>query len=369
MKIGIICYPTYGGSGVVATELGLALAGRGHDVHIFSSARPFRLSGFTPGVYFHEVPVVHYSLFEHTPYTLTLSSTLYESHALHGLDVIHAHYAIPHAASAYMAREMGGGKPPIVTTLHGTDITLVGSHPAYAPVVKFCIDQSNAVTAVSRDLARDTRLLIGVTREITVVPNFVDGEIYKRHCGLHREFFAPRAEPIIAHISNFRPVKRISDLLAAFIIVRKRMPCRLLLVGDGPERTRIEREAVSAGVIEDVLFLGNQTNIPELLSVADAYCLPSETESFGLSALEAMACETPVVGSRAGGLPEVVMDGETGYLVEVGNVAELAERLYQIVSNKELRDKLGRKARERALTLFPQDKIVAQYEELYRQIL
>jgi N-acetyl-alpha-D-glucosaminyl L-malate synthase BshA len=369
MKIGIICYPTYGGSGVVATELGLALAERGHTVHFFSSARPFRLRSFRPDVYFHEVPVVHYALFEHTPYTLTLSSTLYETVQMYGIDVIHAHYAIPHAAAAYMARQMGGGKPPIVTTLHGTDITLVGSHPAYAPVVKFTIDQSERVTAVSRYLAEATRELIGVTRDIRVIPNFVDTEVYQRGLRtLDRKVFAPENEPIVAHVSNMRPVKRLGDLMTAFIKLRRRIKAKMLLVGDGPERARAEMQAQRGGVLDDVLFLGNQVEIHEILSVADVYCLPSETESFGLSALEAMACEVPVVATRVGGLPEVVSDGECGYLVECGNTEELSQRLWELCANPELRVRMGKAARARALELFPRDKIVSQYESVYREL-
>ena len=319
MKIGIVCYPTFGGSGVVATELGLALADRGHQIHVFSSARPFRLPGFQPNVFFHEVPVVHYSLFEHTPYTLTLASTLYEAFALHQLDLIHAHYAIPHAAAAYMAKQMTGGELPIVTTLHGTDITLVGSHPAYAPVVKFTIDQSDRVTAVSRHLADETRERIGVEREIQVIPNFVDGTLYQRRDGcVAKRYFAPDCEPLIVHISNFRPVKRIRDLIAAFIKVRRQCSCKLVLVGDGPERARAEMDARAGGVLDDVMFLGNQVAVSDVLEIADIYFLPSETESFGLSALEAMACEVPVVATNVGGLPEVVADGETGYLVPAG---------------------------------------------------
>lgn len=370
MKIGIICYPTYGGSGVVATELGLALAERGHEIHFFSTARPFRLGAFRPGVYFHEVPVVHYSLFEHTPYTLTLSSTLYETIKQHGLDVIHAHYAIPHAAAAYLAKQMGGGQPPVVTTLHGTDITLVGSHAAYAPVVKFTIDSSDRATAVSRFLADTTCKSIGVTREIRVIPNFVCKTIYRRiERPVLRELLAPGGMPVLLHISNFRPVKRVHDLLHAFIEVHKHQRCRLLLVGDGPERARAEQIAQEAGVFEDVLCLGNQTEIVELLSIADVYCLPSETESFGLSALEAMACEVPVVASRVGGLPEVVADGETGYLFEMGNPQEMAERILKLCGDPQRRREMGQAARERAITLFPQDKIVGEYEALYKEIV
>jgi L-malate glycosyltransferase len=369
MNIGIVCYPTHGGSGVVASELGLALAARGHNVHFFSTARPFRLPGFKPNVYFHEVPVVHYSLFEHTPYTLTISSTLYEAAELHGLDVIHAHYAIPHAAAALMAKQMGGGQPPVVTTLHGTDITLVGSHPAYLPTVRWAINESDAVTAVSHHLADETRSRIGVTRDLDVVYNFVDGEIYKRQpCSVERKLFSQQGEPLIMHISNFRPVKRIGDLIEAFIKVRKRARCRMLLIGDGPERARAEQDAQRAGVLSDVVFLGNQVAVNELLGIADIYFLPSENESFGLSALEAMASEAPVVATNIGGIPEVVTDGETGFLCDLGDTDTMAERILRLVEDEELRKRMGTAARRRALTEFPQEKIVPQYEAIYARV-
>jgi N-acetyl-alpha-D-glucosaminyl L-malate synthase BshA len=369
MNIGIICYPTFGGSGVVASELGLALAERGHQVHFFSSARPFRLPGFKENLYFHEVPVVQYSLFEHTPYTLTLASTLYEAIDLHKLDVMHAHYAIPHAASAFLAKQMGNGKPPIVTTLHGTDITLVGSHPAYLPVVKFTIDQSDEVTAVSKYLADETRDVIGVKREIQVIPNFVDGDFYNRkRCTIRRSIFAPEGEPLIIHISNFRPVKRIGEMMEAFIKVRKQVKCRMLLVGDGPERARAEKDAQAGGVIGDVFFLGNQTAIVDLLSISDVYFLPSNSESFGLSALEAMACEVPVVAARAGGIPEVVADGECGYLTEPDNTEEMAARILELITDRELNRRMGKAGRARAMQLFPTERVVSQYESLYRKL-
>jgi N-acetyl-alpha-D-glucosaminyl L-malate synthase BshA len=370
MKIGIVCYPTFGGSGVVATELGLALADRGHQVHFFSSSRPFRLPGFRPNVFFHEVPVVHYSLFDHTPYTLTLASTLYEAYALHQLDLIHAHYAIPHAAAAYMAKQMTGGELPVVTTLHGTDITLVGSHPAYAPVVKFTIDQSDAVTAVSRDLADDTRNRIGSSREIRVIHNFIDPDLYEKRVGCrNKKYFAPNCEPIIAHVSNFRPVKHIPDIIETFIKVRREVPCRMLLIGDGPERARAEMMARDGGVLDDVIFLGNQVAVNEILGISDIYFLPSETESFGLSALEAMASSVPVIATNTGGLPEVVADGQTGFLVPVGDTDAMAERILRLIRNPMLLNQMSLAARERAITLFPLDKIVSQYEQVYHDIL
>ncbi len=369
MNIGIVCYPTHGGSGVVASELGLALAARGHNVHFVSTARPFRLPGFVPRVFFHEVPVVHYSLFEHTPYTLTISSTLYEVAEIYGLDVIHAHYAVPHAVAAYMSKLMGKGHPPVVTTLHGTDITLVGSHPAYLPVVKFAIDESDGVTAVSEHLADATRERIGTKRDIEVIYNFVDGEVYKREsCTVERQLFAPNGELLIMHISNFRPVKRINDLIATFIRVRKRVRCRLLLVGDGPERARAEQEARKAGVLNDVVFLGNQVAVSELLGLADVYFLPSENESFGLSALEAMACEVPVVATNIGGIPEVVIEGETGFLCDLGDTDAMAARILRLLEDEPLRLRMAAAARHRAVSVFPQEKIVGRYEALYRRL-
>lgn len=370
MKIGIVCYPTYGGSGVVATELGVALANRGHEAHIFSSGRPFRLPDFHEKIIFHEVPVVHYPLFEHTPYTLTLASTLYEAYELHGLDLIHAHYAIPHAAAAYMAKQMARNKLPIVTTLHGTDITLVGSNPAYAPIVKFTINESDGVTAVSRALADETRTRFGITREIRVIYNFVNGDVYNRdNCRIRKSLFAPGGEPLIVHMSNFRPVKRVVDLVQAFIQVRKKTACRMLLVGDGPDRWPAEMAARDGGVLSDVVFLGKQPAIVDLLSLADVYCLPSGDESFGLSALEAMACEVPVVATRVGGIPEVVSDGECGFLVPVGDTNLMAERILQVITDKALGRKMGRAGRERALKIFPEEKIVSEYESLYQSVI
>ena len=370
MKIGIICYPTYGGSGVVATELGVALANRGHEAHIFSSGRPFRLPAFHDRIIFHEVPVVHYPLFEHTPYTLTLASTLYEAVELHGLDVIHAHYAIPHAAAAYMAKQMAHRKLPIVTTLHGTDITLVGSHPAYMPVVKFTIDESDAVTAVSNYLAGDTRERFGIKRDIRVIYNFVNTDEYSRdHCRIRKSLFAPGGEPLIVHMSNFRPVKRVVDLVQAFIKVRQKTPCRMLLVGDGPDRWPAEMVARDGGMLSDIVFLGNQPAIVDLLGLADVFCLPSEEESFGLSALEAMACEVPIVATRVGGVPEVVVDGECGFLFPIGDIDQMAERILQLVMDKPLARRMGKAGRERATQIFEEEKVVSQYEALYQSVI
>jgi N-acetyl-alpha-D-glucosaminyl L-malate synthase BshA len=370
MKIGIILYPTFGGSGVVATELGIALASRGHEVHFFSTSRPFRLPQFQPNTFYHEVPVVQYALFEHTPYTLTLASTLFEAIDHYGIELIHAHYAIPHATAAFLARQMNGGSPPIITTLHGTDITLVGSHPAYAPVVKFTLDQSNSVTAVSRSLADDTCKRISFCGHIEVIPNFIDTEYYKRDtCSIRKQTLAPDNEPVILHISNFRPVKRIQDIIQAFIKVRKQKKCRLLLAGDGPERSAAEIAARDGGVDKDVVFLGNQPAIVDLLGVADVYFIPSETESFCLTALEAMACEVPVVATRVGGIPEVVIDQECGFLAEVGDTDTMAARILQLVENPQLARKMGQNGRNRAIECFRMETIVARYELLYQRVI
>ncbi len=370
MRIGIILYPTYGGSGVVATELGVALAMRGHEVHFFSTSRPFRLPAFQQNTYFHEVPVVGYDLFENTPYTLTLSSTLFDAFKMYKLDVLHAHYAIPHATAAYLAREMNGGLPPVITTLHGTDITLVGAHPAYAPVVKFTLEQSNAVTAVSHDLARETCANIHYCGEIQVIYNFIDTELYKRDmCVQRRDWLAPADEPIILHISNFRPVKRIPDIIAAFANVRKQVKAKLVLVGDGPARSNAEIEVRRLGLQADVRFMGKQTGLIDLLSVGDIYLLPSNKESFGLSALEAMSCEMPVVGYDVGGLPEVVVKGETGFLHPVGDVEGLTASILQLVKDKDMRLEMGQAGRRRCQEIFHIDQIIPQYEKLYLETL
>jgi N-acetyl-alpha-D-glucosaminyl L-malate synthase BshA len=366
MRIGIILYPTYGGSGVVATELGVALAMRGHEVHFFSTARPFRLPAFQENAYFHEVPVVGYDLFENTPYTLTLSSTLFDAFKMYNLDVLHAHYAIPHATAAYLAREMNGGLPPVITTLHGTDITLVGSHPAYAPVVKFTLEQSNAVTAVSHELVQETRQNINYQGDIRVIYNFIDTEIYKRdNCVQRRDWLAAVDEPIILHISNFRPVKRIPDIIAAFAKARESVKAKLVLVGDGPIRSSAEMQVRELGLQGEVRFLGKQTGLIDLLSVGDIYMLPSNKESFGLSALEAMSCEMPVVGYDVGGLPEVVTKNETGFLHPVGDVDGLAKSILQLVKDKDLRKQMGQAGRRRCEEIFHIDTILPQYEKLY----
>src|SRR3989442_13207171 len=326
MKIGITCYPTYGGSGVVATELGKELASRGHDVHFISYALPIRLT-MTDHIYFHEVEVLTYPLFEYPPYDLVLATKMAEVMTRFDLDILHVHYAIPHSISAYLAKMMlGNHVVPFVTTLHGTDITLVGNDRSYLPITRFGIEQRDAVTAVSEYLKRRTIQEFQIQREDTGVPNFVDCDIYGRSTDQDlRRKFAKDDEAILIHISNFRPVKRVDDVVGIFALVRKRRRARLLMVGDGPDRPKAEWLANTHGVAQDVLFLGKRNDMSELLAISDVLLLPSELESFGLVALEAMACEVPVIATRVGGIPEVVRHGVDGFLYDVGDVQSMAD--------------------------------------------
>ncbi len=370
MKIGITCYPTYGGSGVVATELGKELAGRGHDVHFISYALPIRLT-MKDHVYFHEVEVLTYPLFEYPPYDLVLATKMAEVMTRFDLDILHVHYAIPHSISAYLAKMMLRDRiVPFVTTLHGTDITLVGNDRSYLPITRFGIEQSDAVTAVSEYLRQRTIQEFQIERPVTVVPNFVDCNVYGRatDASLRREF-AGEDEAILIHISNFRPVKRIEDVVAIFALVRQKRKARLLMVGDGPDRPKAEWLANTHGVSRDVLFVGKQNDMSELLAISDVLLLPSELESFGLVALEAMACEVPVIATRVGGLPEVVRDGVDGFLYTVGDVGSMAEGCLHILNNPQIREKLGKAARERATQNFCASKIVLQYEDLYTRTI
>jgi N-acetyl-alpha-D-glucosaminyl L-malate synthase BshA len=370
MKIGITCYPTYGGSGVVATELGKELASRGHDVHFISYALPIRLT-MTDRVHFHEVEVLSYPLFEYPPYDLVLATKMAEVMARFDLDILHVHYAIPHSISAYLAKMMLSDRiVPFVTTLHGTDITLVGNDRSYLPITRFGIEQSDAVTAVSEYLRGRTIEEFQIRRPVTVVPNFVDCNVYSRATDRNlRRRFADDDEGILIHISNFRPVKRVEDVIRIFAIVRKERKARLLMVGDGPERPKAEWLANTHGIASDVRFVGKQNDMSQLLSISDILLLPSELESFGLVALEAMACEVPVVATRVGGIPEVVRDGIDGYLYDVGDVRSMAASCIAILCDPKLQASLGKAARERANQEFCASKIVLQYEDLYRRTI
>ena len=373
MRIGITCYPTYGGSGAVATHLGLELAERGHEVHFISYAQPFRLAHFHERIFFHEVEMEDYPLFEHPPYSLALAVALHDAVRKHELDLVHVHYAIPHATSAWVACEMLEGERDlkIVTTLHGTDITLVGLHPSFQAITQFSILRSHGLTAVSDFLKRETVRDFSVPESrIEVVPNFVDTRIYRP--GLepsHRATLAPDGEKIVMHISNFRPVKRVEDVVEIFARVLGEVSSRLVLVGDGPDLPRARLKVEELGIRDRVMFLGEYTPVQELLSCSDLFLLPSQSESFGLAALEAMACGSPVVASRVGGLPEVIIDGETGYLCEVGDIDQMAAASTRVLTDDEHRKGLSDAGRAFAVKHFSSESIVPQYEEYYRRIL
>ena len=376
MRIGITCYPTYGGSGVVATELGLELAERGHEIHFISYAQPIRLSGPHPNIHYHEVEVSRYPLFEYPPYDLALASRMAEVAELYDLDLLHVHYAIPHSVSALLARQMMAAKPrgrklPFVTTLHGTDITLVGLDRSYLPITRFSIEQSDGVTAISQYLRERTLREFDIRNEIRVIYNFVNCDVYvrgKEAADLKQEY-APNGERLLVHLSNFRPVKRITDCIEVFERVRKKIPSKLLMIGDGPDRSRAEWLAVQKGIHDDVIFLGKQEQVQEKLALADILLLPSELESFGLAALEAMACELPVIASRVGGIPEVVDDGETGFLSEVGDVEKMGSDAGRLLADDQFRRQMGRRARESAISRYRTDLVIPRYIEFYEKIL
>jgi L-malate glycosyltransferase len=371
MNIGITCFPTYGGSGIVGSELGRELAERGHTVHFISYALPTRLCQLSERLQFHEVEMFDYPLFEFPPYTLALATKICEVSASAHLDILHMHYAIPHATAAYLAREIC--RPtrylPFVTTLHGTDITLVGARASFLPVTRFSIAQSDAVTAISNYLALESCRTFGNCK-VEVIPNFINAEYYRRQDQPElRAQLAPGGEDILIHVSNFRPVKRIADCIHTFARVRSRLKARLVMCGDGPERNGAEALAREYGISDDVVFVGQVPNIRDYLSVADVLLLPSQTESFGLAALEAMACEVPVIATRVGGLPEVVRSGETGYLVELGDTAAMAEHAVEILSDKSRQHTMGACAREWACSQFNTNKVIPQYEALYKRVL
>ncbi|MGH7481746.1 MAG: N-acetyl-alpha-D-glucosaminyl L-malate synthase BshA [Longimicrobiales bacterium] len=361
----------YGGSGVVATELGLELARRGHEVHFISYAHPFRLPYFVDRVFYHEVELPSYPLFENPPYSLALASAIHGTACRRKLDLVHAHYAVPHATSAWIAKEMlDGGGLKVVTTLHGTDITLVGQDPSFRPITKFSILKSDGLTAVSSYLRTETVRHFGVaTDSIRVIPNFVDLDRYRRDAHpCHRASLAEPGEKILMHISNFRPVKRVDDAVRVLARVAREVPARLVLVGDGPERGRALQVAEQEGVQSRVLFLGKQESVAELLACADLFLLPSASEAFGLVALEALACGTPVIATRVGGLPEVVPHGEAGFLTDVGDVETMAACALELLRDEERWRTFGRAARE-AATRFDASVIVPEYETFYREVL
>ncbi|MUV03904.1 N-acetyl-alpha-D-glucosaminyl L-malate synthase BshA [Flavobacterium rakeshii] len=373
MKIAIVCYPTFGGSGVVATELGLELARRGHEIHFITYSQPVRLALLNPNLHYHEVHVPEYPLFHYQPYELALSSKLVDMVKLHGIELLHVHYAIPHAYAGYMAKKMlkeQGIKIPMVTTLHGTDITLVGNHPFYKPAVSFSINHSDVVTSVSQALKDDTYKLFDIKRDIEVIPNFieVDKKKLEENSPCHRSMMATEKQKIITHISNFRKVKRIPDVIRIFNEVQKVMPAKLMLVGDGPEKEPAEKLCDELGLADKVIFFGNSSEINEILCFSDLFLLPSETESFGLAALEAMANGVPVISSNTGGLPEVNKEGYSGYLADVGDVETMAKRAISILEDDEILLKFKNNALKVAQE-FDIQNIVPLYERLYKKAL
>jgi N-acetyl-alpha-D-glucosaminyl L-malate synthase BshA len=370
MNIGITCYPTYGGSGVVATELGKALAERGHSVHFISYALPMRLQGFMDNVVFHEVEMSNYPLFDFPLYTIALASKMVEVAKYQNLDLFHCHYAIPHATSAYLAKEMlKSDRIKVITTLHGTDITLVGLEPSFLPVMKFSIERSDGVTAVSRFLKEKTLTNYNIDKEIEVIPNFVDTKKYYRNPDHDvRKHFAAPEERILIHTSNFRPVKRVPDVIRIFHEVRKKVPSKLIIIGDGPDRSQCEILIRELGIQDHVKFLGKQTDVIHILSLGDLFLMPSQSESFGLSALEAMACGVPVISSSVGGLPELQVHGQTGYIAEIGDIDRMAKYAIDLLSNSSKYQLFAKAARERAIE-FDAPTIVARYEQYYEKIL
>jgi L-malate glycosyltransferase len=376
MKIGITCYPTYGGSGVVATELGLELANRGHEIHFISYAQPIRLTELHPNIHYHEVDVSRYPLFDYPPYDLALATRMAEVSELYALDLLHVHYAIPHSVSALLARQMLAAKPrgqrlPFVTTLHGTDITLVGLDRSYLPITRFSIEQSNGVTAISKYLRERTLREFDVKNHIEVIYNFVNCDLYRRdpEAAQRRLEYAPDGERVLVHLSNFRPVKRVTDVVEIFDRVRKKVPSKLLMIGDGPDRSKAEWLAVQKGIHNDVLFLGKQDLISEKLAVADIILMPSELESFGLAALEAMACEVVPIATRGGGVPELIEHGVSGYLADVGDVDTMAGYAIELLNDDSRLQQMAKASRAMAQSKFCSSKIVPQYEEFYRRTL
>jgi len=379
-KIGITCYPTYGGSGVVATELGIELAARGHEVHFITSSPPFRLNGREANIHFHEVDVYHYPLFEHPPYDLALATRMAEVAEFYSLDLLHVHYAIPHSLSALLARQMLETRQeaarrrylPFITTLHGTDITLVGLDPSYLPITQFGIEQSDGVTAISNYLRDRTREAFNIQGEIEVIRNFVNCDVYVRvptKLAAMRPRYASDEEKLLVHLSNFRPVKRILDVVAVFARVAQALPARLMMIGDGPDRSAAEHLALTLGVADRIHFLGKQDNVNELLPLADLMLMPSEMESFGLAALEAMACSVPSIATRVGGVPELIDDGANGLLFPLGDVGAMADAAIALLRDQPRLDAMATAARKTASDRFCSTRIIPLYEQYYERVL
>jgi N-acetyl-alpha-D-glucosaminyl L-malate synthase BshA len=376
LKIGITCYPTYGGSGVVATELGLELAQRGHDIHFISYAQPIRLDRPTANIHYHEVEVSRYPLFDYPPYDLALATRMAEVSELYDLDLLHVHYAIPHSVSALLARQMLAAGPkkrklPFVTTLHGTDITLVGQDRSYLPITRYSIEVSDGVTAISQYLRERTVREFEVKNQIEVIYNFVNCDVYCRDKNFaeHRAQYAPNGERILVHVSNFRPVKRVTDVIEIFDRVRKQIPSKLLLMGDGPDRSPAEWLAVQKGIHTDVIFLGKREQVYETLGISDVLLMPSELESFGLAALEAMASEVVPITTNVGGVPEVVEHEKSGFLAEVGDVETMARYAIEILKDEGRLRAMGKQCRDAARARFCTTRIIPQYEDFYRRVL
>ncbi|MCM3734603.1 N-acetyl-alpha-D-glucosaminyl L-malate synthase BshA [Bacillus cytotoxicus] len=371
LKIGITCYPSVGGSGVVGTELGKLLAERGHEIHFITSGLPFRLNKVYPNIYFHEVTVNQYSVFQYPPYDLALASKMAEVAQREKLDILHVHYAIPHAICAYLAKQMIGENIKIVTTLHGTDITVLGSDPSLNNLIRFGIEQSDVVTAVSHSLIEETYELISTKKEIQTVYNFIDERVYFQRdmSQLRKEYGIQEDEKVLIHISNFRKVKRVQDIVKSFALIVKQVKAKLLLVGDGPEFCTIVQLVKHLEIEDRVLFLGKQDNVAELLAMSDLILLLSEKESFGLVLLEAMACGVPCIGTRTGGIPEVIQHGETGYICEVGDTEGVAEQAVQLLQDDTLHAKMAERSIEVAYEQFGSEMIVSQYEAIYYDIL
>ena len=372
MKIGILCYPTYGGSGIVATELGMSLAQKGYEVHFISSELPARLDMTQSNIFFHKVNVQVYPLFRHQPYDIALSSMIYQVACRYQLDVLHAHYAIPYAYAAFMAKQMlkeKGKDLPLITTLHGTDITLVGQHPSYKHAVEFSINQSDALTSVSESLKQDTLSFFEVRKEINVIPNFIDDRHFEQCVTCSRKQFAEDDEKILVHISNLRPVKRIQDVLEVFKLVNKKVSSKLIIVGEGPEMEKIDSFLVDyPAFIDKIKIMGKQNDLRAVLTHADVFLLPSEKESFGLAALEAMAAATPIISSNTGGIPEVNIHEKTGFLADVGDVEKMAEYGVKLLTDESLLNEMKKTAKEVAKT-FDYKRVIPMYENLYCQVL